>query len=128
MAEEENDEVIMEDLPEDHPRMVAFQKALTAVLQRQLARTQEQLKEAEQLYREKKGETAKAGKRLHEEQKKLVLEEEAVRVVSRKLDTIKGQRIQTENEAKELRKEVEQLTTELEAEENKTDVLREQVQ
>ena len=93
MAEDENDEVIMDDLPEDHPRMVAFQKALTAVLQRQLARTQDQLKEAEQLYREKKGESDKAGKRLHEEQKKLVLEEEAVRVVSRKLDTIKGQRL-----------------------------------
>merc|ERR1711923_570197 len=65
-----------DELPEDHTKMVAFHTAIKAVLERQLEKMQGEVRETGRLVSLGVEETEEAARKLHDEQKKLVLEEE----------------------------------------------------
>ena len=112
--EDVNDEDADEDIG-GHAKMVAFQAAIRAVLGRQVEKMEQEVRNTSRLVAIGDKEVEESARELHDHQKKLVLEEDAVRVINNKLAKQLKKRTNREEENGRFRVEVEQLEEELEA-------------
>ena len=112
MKERKEEEV--EEMPENHFKMVAFHAAIKAVLERQVEKLQLEVNESKRLVDVGQKESEEFAKELHEEQKGLVLEEDIVRNSSKKLEKKQNKRERRELENRNYRVEAEKLDEEIE--------------
>ena len=112
--EDVNDEDADEDIG-GHAKMVAFQAAIRAVLGRQVEKMEQEVRNTSRLVAIGDKEVEESARELHDHQKKLVLEEDAVRVINNKLAKQLKKRTNREEENGRFRVEVEQLEEEVEA-------------
>ena len=103
-----------DQIPENHYKMVAFQTAIQAVLERQIEKLQLEVNENARLVTIGTKESQEAAKHLHDEQKCLVLEEDNVRSAAERLDRTQSRRERREKENREYRAEVERSEADLE--------------
>ena len=111
----------------DHGKMLAFQAAIKAVLERQLESIEAEARESGQLVVINEKETQEAARKLHNEQKSLVLEEDNVRGSSKKLGKFQNKRERREKENKTYKIEVEKFETEIELKNVENEDLRSRV-
>ena len=103
-----------DQIPENHYKMVAFQTAIQAVLERQIEKLQLEVNENARLVTIGTKESQEAAKHLHDEQKCLVLEEDNVRSAAERLDRTQSRRERREKENRDYRAEVERSEADLE--------------
>ena len=103
-----------DQIPENHYKMVAFQTAIQAVLERQIEKLQLEVNENARLVTIGTKESQEAAKHLHDEQKCLVLEEDNVRSAAERLDRTQSRRERREKENREYKAEVERSEADLE--------------
>ena len=125
--EEEGKEVEVEEMPENHFKMVAFHAAIKAVLERQVEKLQLEVNESKRLVDVGVKESEEFAKELHEEQKGLVLEEDVVRNSSKKLERKQNKRERREFENRNYRSEAEKLDEEIEVKSLQNSSLRSKV-
>ena len=88
------------DMPENHHKLMAFQIAIRAVFERQIEKLQLEVNESSRIVSLGAKESEEAARELHDEQKGLVLEEDNVRVNTKKLERSQKRRETREKENK----------------------------
>ena len=127
---EDNEDVNDEDAEEDiggHAKMVAFQAAIRAVLGRQVEKMEQEVRSTNRLVAIGNQEVEESARELHDHQKKLVLEEDGVRVINNKLAKQLKKRTNREEENGRFRVEVEQPEEEMEARNGSAGELRDEL-
>ena len=94
--------------------MMAFQRTIRLVLERQIEKLQLEVNESSRLASIGSQHTEESAKELHDEQKSLVLEEDNVRVNAKKLEKTQNKRQKREKENRNYRSEVETNESDLE--------------
>ena len=112
---------------ENHSKMVAFQAAIKAVLNRQIEKMWQEVRSTGRTVGMGKQEAEESARELHDHQKKLVLEEDGVRVVDLKLARYQKKRKNREEQNGRFRAEVESAEVEVEQRNVQNTELREEL-